>query len=268
MFIECGGYHTVALNDNGDVYTWGRGDANQLGLPTSELFKDDLGLVALKPCKLSFFTENDIFIKSAACGEAHTLLLDTLGTVYSFGWAEDGQLGITDEKISSEFMSKEINIIDSLSEKEIIQISAGSNFSICLSQEGKVFVWGNTEHGQLGYETDQKIQKLPVLVEKIKDEKIISLCCGESHVLCITSDLKYFAWGLGKAGQFLNSDKSFSTGSDLVCHVPKQIHDVDNTQIFVVKSGKSATNLTANNEEIDNFANALAQKLIALQNFD
>ena len=33
-------------------------------------------------------------VKQIALGEAHTLVLDTAGTVYTFGWNEFGQLGV------------------------------------------------------------------------------------------------------------------------------------------------------------------------------
>ncbi|CAG9313214.1 UVR8_2 [Blepharisma stoltei] len=266
VYVECGGYHTVALTDNGDVYTWGRGDANQLGVPSTSLYRDELGYVSLRPTKLEYFTNQDIFIKSAACGEAHTLLLDTLGCIYAFGWAEDGQLGISDENITSDYMSKEITQVNSLSGIFVTQISAGANFSACLTEDGKVFVWGSGEHGQLGIENSENLkQKNPTMVEALNNEIIVSIVCGENHVICLSDNNKIFGWGLGKAGAFPNLEGGFTPGSDLICHVPKIIPTLDNTQYFVVKSCKEASELTSKNEEYANLALALAQKLKHLQ---
>ena len=40
-YIECGGYHTLAISDAGELFLWGRGDVNQLGLPHRQLCKDE-----------------------------------------------------------------------------------------------------------------------------------------------------------------------------------------------------------------------------------
>ena len=36
--IVCGGLHNIALNHQGRVFTWGRGEAGQLGLGNIERF--------------------------------------------------------------------------------------------------------------------------------------------------------------------------------------------------------------------------------------
>lgn len=33
IFGECGGYHNGVVTQDGQLYTWGRADAGQLGLP-------------------------------------------------------------------------------------------------------------------------------------------------------------------------------------------------------------------------------------------
>jgi len=38
---------------------------------------------------------NELKVVQCALGEAHSLVLDDLGHVYSFGWSDLGQLGIT-----------------------------------------------------------------------------------------------------------------------------------------------------------------------------
>ena len=47
-------------------------------------------------------------IKSLACGEAHTMALDTNGRVHCFGWGEDGQLGLPESDLTNEVMSNGI----------------------------------------------------------------------------------------------------------------------------------------------------------------
>jgi len=37
VFVEAGGYHTGAISEKGELYTWGRSDVGQLGHPISQL---------------------------------------------------------------------------------------------------------------------------------------------------------------------------------------------------------------------------------------
>ena len=53
----------------------------------------------MKPKKVEYFTDKNPLFKGrkvvqVALGEAHTLVLDSLGQVYSFGWGQLGQLGV------------------------------------------------------------------------------------------------------------------------------------------------------------------------------
>lgn len=83
VYLECGGYHTVALTNKGELFSWGRGDVYQLGIPFKHLCKDETGHLSLMPQRIEYFIGK--IIKSIACGEAHTLALDIYGRVYAFG---------------------------------------------------------------------------------------------------------------------------------------------------------------------------------------
>ena len=47
-----------------------------------------MGFVISQPKLIEFFKHK--FIKQVALGEAHTLVLDQMGQVYSFGWGDLG----------------------------------------------------------------------------------------------------------------------------------------------------------------------------------
>jgi alpha-tubulin suppressor-like RCC1 family protein len=51
-----------------------------------------MGLVSLLPLNLVF---PEFEVNSAALGDAHTLFLSEKGQIYSCGWHELGQLGVT-----------------------------------------------------------------------------------------------------------------------------------------------------------------------------
>lgn len=79
--IACGLHHTVALTQNGDVFTFGSNQYGQLG--TGDLLPYS-GPVQVKL--------NSVIIQVAA-GSNHTVLLSSRGVVYTFGNHLKGQLG-------------------------------------------------------------------------------------------------------------------------------------------------------------------------------
>jgi alpha-tubulin suppressor-like RCC1 family protein len=53
-----------------------------------------MGFVVASPKKVSYFSDSGLTINQVSLGEAHSLVLDSNGSVYSFGWGDLGQLGI------------------------------------------------------------------------------------------------------------------------------------------------------------------------------
>ena len=83
-------------------------------------------------------------IVRVAGGGGHTLLLDRAGAVYSSGWNSVGQLGLGHTQPVSVFTK-----VDSFCDN-IVEIAAGWDFSIFLTEHGEVFTCGNNSFGQLG----------------------------------------------------------------------------------------------------------------------
>lgn len=249
VYLECGAYHTVCTTEDGEVWAWGRGDVNQLGIPQSKMTKDEIGYVALSPKKLKDLSKSGICIKSVACGEAHTLLLDSNGKIYAFGWGEDGQLGFEDLPSQGQ-----LKVIESMPYKAV-KIAAGSVFSACLTDMGQVFVWGNGECGQLGLGNSFVLAQFPTLVSGLRHEFIVDIVCGESSVLCISQTGSVYGWGKGITGNFIDTE-GFSKGSDIICYVPRLIPHTQIVQKYLLRKKSPQSD----------FAEELRKKLLKLQN--
>lgn len=86
MAIECGGYHTACLMQNGELYTWGKGNRGALGTDTSH---NQFGPIHVK------FTElTGPVVTAISCGDNHTACVDEQGRIYTFGANDYGQLGV------------------------------------------------------------------------------------------------------------------------------------------------------------------------------
>jgi alpha-tubulin suppressor-like RCC1 family protein len=98
------------------------------------------------PTQVSYFAERRIHILQIATGEAHTVVLDNLGQVYTFGWGELGQLGVVDQLGKSD-AERKINSIEIFKTNKVKKVAAGSISSIALTETGQLYVWGSQQNG-------------------------------------------------------------------------------------------------------------------------
>ncbi len=71
--ICCGRFHTMALDFNGHIWSWGRGANGRLGHGN----KKHLNI----PRKINYFIENAIQIEKICCGQSHNIVLSGTGKV-------------------------------------------------------------------------------------------------------------------------------------------------------------------------------------------
>lgn len=84
--IAAGGWHSMALTSQGDVYVWGWNESGQLGFP-----KETITMKALPiPLEIS---DDDHFIAISA-GSRHSMALSENGILFGWGWNKWGQLGL------------------------------------------------------------------------------------------------------------------------------------------------------------------------------
>lgn len=83
--VACGGAHTIALVDNGDVYTWGSNDEMQLGLGST------FGRKVNRPELVAELGNKGVL--RVAAGKNFSMALTESGDVYSWGAGGSLQLG-------------------------------------------------------------------------------------------------------------------------------------------------------------------------------
>ncbi len=78
--------------------------------------------------------------------------------------------------------------------KQVQSIDGFADFTVGLSKEGKVFVWGNTEEKLTGVD-------LKILPEKVK-EGAVAVSAGKDHIIAITKSGEIVGWGDKSCGQY------------------------------------------------------------------
>jgi RCC1 and BTB domain-containing protein len=95
--VATGYYHSAALTENGDVYTWGNGTHGELGhSDTQVIFFFSFWVTRYQNLRAPKLVE-DLFgkrITKVACGNFHTVVITDLENVYSWGRGGKGRLGI------------------------------------------------------------------------------------------------------------------------------------------------------------------------------
>ena len=101
--VSCGGDHTVALSEDGNVYAFGQSTNGQLGLGTRTLET----YVPLKITPLSeICNDNDQTnskIIHISCGENHTAVVSSSGQLFTFGDGRHGKLCLDTETLSNHY---------------------------------------------------------------------------------------------------------------------------------------------------------------------
>ena len=153
--ISCGLYHTLALTEEGEVWSVGYGGsflsgAGALGHGNRTQLEE--------PAKLRAFGDyGDAGVRAASisAGGYHSLVHDVNGGVWTWGRGEWGRLGHSDSLDLLE--PKRLEECDYLG--AIGAAFAAEAHSACLAADGTVYTWGRNEHWQLGYEVRERLQR-------------------------------------------------------------------------------------------------------------
>ena len=216
IYISAGSYHSIAVNSNGDLYSWGWNGQGQLGNGTNTDSNVPLPVRAagtpMAGKKIVHVSTGGNFYKGSS------LALSSEGKVYSWGANDQGQLGngtATNSNLPVEVKTEGTPMAG----KKIVQTAIGVTHSMALDSEGKVYSWGENVNGLLG--TGDAIPTLsPVLVRTggtpMAGKKIVQISAGGAHSMALDSEGNIYAWGWGGEGQLGNGENNNSNVPILV----------------------------------------------------
>ncbi len=199
----------MALDADGNVYTWGYNTNGQLGNNTS-----DSTNYAANPARLP----NQSFqATQISAGSWNALAIDTEGNTWTWGYNGYGQLGdgSTSDKYKPQTVQNPTNTSQSL---KATQISAGVNHSLAVGQDGNLWAWGLNSSGQLGIGSTVN-QNKPALIKdpanKAQAFKAVRSSAGQLHSLAVRQDGNLWAWGGNQYGQLGNNQTAAKSTTPL-----------------------------------------------------
>ncbi|XP_028338589.1 X-linked retinitis pigmentosa GTPase regulator isoform X3 [Physeter macrocephalus] len=224
VYLSCGDEHTAVITGNNKLFMFGSNNWGQLGLGSKSTVNKPTCVKALKLEKVKF----------AACGRNHTLVSTEGGKVYAAGGNTEGQLGLGDTEERNTF-----HLISFFtSQHKIKQLSAGFNTSAALTEDGKLFMWGDNSEGQIGL---QNIASICVPHQVTIGKPISWISCGYYHSAFVTTEGELYTFGEPECGKLGLPEKL------LVNHrVPQLVPGIPQKVIQVACGGGHTVALTEN----------------------
>lgn len=150
------GCHSMAIDGSGSLYGWGLSKAVGLGSVKPVLSPT---VVPVRAWSLDFENAVDQCVWHVACGDAFTVCLTSLGTVFAWGQWAHGRLGLgpvptvtaqRQRSKSPKLAKYQLSPMQVPGISTARQVSAGAAHVLCLLSSGHVLAWGNNILGQLG----------------------------------------------------------------------------------------------------------------------
>jgi alpha-tubulin suppressor-like RCC1 family protein len=215
VVISASTRHSLILNSQGQVYSFGSNLTGQLGLGDT--------IARTRPVLLEDVTGMGRIMNLSA-GNDHSLFLNSQGQVFSCGSNRFLQLGLG---------GGENKMIPTLIDIPIpmIAISAGGCHSLLLDSQGRVYSFGSYGFGQLGL-VNVTCQGIPTLIDEIYHNhvSVIAISAGHVHSLILTSQGQVFSFGGGAHDELGNG----GTNNESLPHL---IRDISIYPIVAISAG-------------------------------
>ncbi|XP_014880262.1 X-linked retinitis pigmentosa GTPase regulator-like [Poecilia latipinna] len=220
--ICCGKEHSAVITENGRLLMFGGNTGGQLGLKIKPDANKPTSVKALKPEK----------VKLVACGRNHTLVCTLQHCVCGAGRNQKGQLGLGHKKNTKSFQ-----LLRPFCESAAVKmLAAGSGTSAALTEEGRLFMWGDNSVGQIGL-GDKAFAAEPR--ELNVGQAVMWVSCGHRHSAFVTVH-----GGLYTFGESANGRLGLQVGQLANHRVPQQVQGIMGSVIQVCCGGEHTVALT------------------------
>ncbi|KAH9298425.1 hypothetical protein KI387_030107, partial [Taxus chinensis] len=212
-----GGWHCLAVDDQGRAYAWGGNEYGQCGEEAER--KEDNSKVLRRDIPFPQRCAPQLRVRQVAAGGTHSVVLTHNGHVWTWGqpWPP-GDI----KQISTPVRVQGL--------ENVRLIAAGAFHNLALLEEGQVWAWGNNEYGQLGT-GDTQPRSQPVPVQGLSGLILVDIAAGGWHSTALTTDAEVYAWGRGEHGRLgFGDDKSSKM-------VPQKVHHLAGETIVQVSCG-------------------------------
>ncbi|MEM9834990.1 MAG: LamG-like jellyroll fold domain-containing protein [Bacteroidota bacterium] len=177
--IAAGFLHSLAVDDQGRLWSWGSDQFGQLGTP---------GNASAIPVQVGTATN----WVTVSLGESSSYAINSNGELYAWGQNTFGQLGLGD------FMQRNEPIRVG-TDQDWEAVSGGARHVIALKDNGDVYTWGKSGEKQLGFSPagNGNINTPTLLGTRngVDISNVAKIGAGFNRCVVLTEDKQLIAWG-------------------------------------------------------------------------
>ena len=173
--LAAGRAHSLILTSHNEVLSLGDNAHGQCGRPIVD--REDPA--APRPVQ-RLDVEG---VAGVVAGQDHSFFSTQNGSLFSCGWAADGQTGQGHYKSSGD----PTLIRGDLEGEEVVKVTCAADCALALTSRGEVFGWGNSEYGQFSMVTeDQQLHTPTHLHLGLGEEKVVDIASGGTTCTILT----------------------------------------------------------------------------------
>lgn len=194
--------HVLALKADGSLWAWGGNNYGELGIGSTNVYRD-------VPTRVG--TNNDW--TSISAGRWFSLALKADGTLWSWGYNHDGQLGLGTN--INHNTPQQIGSADTW-----VNISCGDYHSLALMADGSLWSWGSNLFGESCTGSSGNIIWAPVRAATVGNNWV-DIGTGYSNSFALRADGTLWSCGFNNYGQLGNGTIVPQTSLQQISQVKK-----------------------------------------------
>ncbi|KAJ7539741.1 hypothetical protein O6H91_11G107500 [Diphasiastrum complanatum] len=229
-------FHSVALTEKGELFSWGFGRGGRLGHPDFDIHSGQVAVITPRRvmCGIGFQR-----VKSIAVAKHHSIVSIDGGEVYSWGSNREGQLGYP--SVDTQAIPRRVSALKS----RVVAVAAANKHSAVVTEGGDIYSWGCNREGQLGYGTSNSASNYtPHSVDYLKGKKLVAVSAAKYHTVVLGAEGEVFTWGykMVTPRRVIIARNTKKAGS-----LPLKFHRVERLHILTIAAGM--THSTALSED-------------------
>ncbi len=204
--VSCGSDFTAAIKTDGSLWMWGCNQYGTLGNGRSgNVIGGDGYVMQTIPAKIM---DGVAFVN---CGDNHTAAIKTDGSLWMWGRASSGALGVGSsgnaDSALGPIQTTPVRVTDN-----VASVSCGNDFTAIVKTDGSLWMCGFNREGVVGndlayneldYLFKNPLQTVPV---KVMDG-VAAAAAGSDHMIVAKNDGSVWGWGANNRSQLGNGGK-------------------------------------------------------------
>ena len=187
--VSSGNQHTSAIKTDGTLWIWGAGSSGRLGNAVTT------GNISTP---VTTFAGGTNWKQVSSGSGSHTAAIKTDGTLWTWGYNTNGQLGTNDST------NRSTPVTTFSGGNNWKQISAGGAHTAAIKTDGTLWIWGAGTYGRLGNAATSDVSTPVTTFAGGTDWKQVA--SAGSYTAAIKTDGTLWTWGLGSSGRLGTND--------------------------------------------------------------